>query len=274
MGGGERVVDVDVGEPRQVAGQVGVVPLLAGVEAGVLQQQDVAVAHRGHGVLGHRADAVGGEGHRAADRLLQGGGHRAQRHRGHHLAPGAVEVAGHDHAGALLGQLADRGGHALQAGDVGNLPVAHRQVEVHAQQDALAVGVERVDRAERHGGSPEKESKARAPPWTRQRASPLETSTSGPGARAAGVSRWRPGPGTARPWRVPAFKQGAGPLPCYRLPSRAAVSTMRLEKPHSLSYQPTTCAMAPPSTTWVCVASKEQDAGEWLKSELTSSAVL
>ena len=43
----------------------------------------------------------------------------------------------------------------------------------------------------------------------------------------------------------------------YRLPNSAAVSTMRLEKPHSLSYQPITRASAP-STTAVCVASKVQ----------------
>src|SRR6202035_3328135 len=59
----------------------------------------------------------------------------------------------------------------------------------------------------------------------------------------------------------------------YRLPNRAAVSDIRLEKPHSLSYQPNTRASAP-STTAVCVASKVHDAGQWLKSTLTSGAVL
>ena len=59
----------------------------------------------------------------------------------------------------------------------------------------------------------------------------------------------------------------------YSRPNRAAVSDMRLEKPHSLSYQPITRASAP-STTAVCVASKLQEAGEWLKSMLTSFSVL
>ena len=59
----------------------------------------------------------------------------------------------------------------------------------------------------------------------------------------------------------------------YRLPNSAAVSDMRLEKPHSLSYQPITRASAP-STTAVCVASNVHDAGQWLKSMLTSGAVL
>ena len=46
----------------------------------------------------------------------------------------------------------------------------------------------------------------------------------------------------------------------HRLPNSAAVSAMRLEKPHSLSYQPITRAIAP-STTAVCVASKRAGGG-------------
>ena len=53
----------------------------------------------------------------------------------------------------------------------------------------------------------------------------------------------------------------------------AAVSLMRFEKPHSLSYQDST-RTSPPSTTCVCVASKVEEAGLWLKSMLTSGSVL
>ena len=56
-------------------------------------------------------------------------------------------------------------------------------------------------------------------------------------------------------------------------PIATAVSAMRLEKPHSLSYQPITRTISP-STTAVCVASKVQDAGAWLKSALTRGSVL
>ena len=48
---------------------------------------------------------------------------------------------------------------------------------------------------------------------------------------------------------------------------------MRLENPHSLSYQPSTRNSAP-STTAVWVASKVQEAATWLKSLLTSGAAL
>src|SRR5438270_872270 len=50
------------------------------------------------------------------------------------------------------------------------------------------------------------------------------------------------------------------PVRSQSRPNNAAVSPMRLEKPHSLSYQPITRASAP-STTVVWVASKLQDAG-------------
>jgi len=61
--------------------------------------------------------------------------------------------------------------------------------------------------------------------------------------------------------------------PDHKLPNSAAVSDIRLENPHSLSYQPITRTSAP-STTAVCVASNVQDAGLWLKSMLTSGSVL
>jgi hypothetical protein len=50
-----------------------------------------------------------------------------------------------------------------------------------------------------------------------------------------------------------------------------AVSIMRLEKPHSLSYQLTTRTM-PPSVTVVCAAATVEECGSWLKSTETSGA--
>src|SRR5882724_2138615 len=68
----------------------------------------------------------------------------------------------------------------------------------------------------------------------------------------------------------------SGPLPPPRVnpahpsrPTATAVSTMRLEKPHSLSYQLSTRTSLP-SITWVCLRSKVELAGLWLKSDDTS----
>jgi hypothetical protein len=79
-----------------------------------------------------------------------------ERHVRHALALGAVEVGADDHARAGLGQLADGGHQALDARHVGDAAVLHRQVQVGAQEHALAGdgGDEVVEGAEgRHGGS-------------------------------------------------------------------------------------------------------------------------
>ena len=55
--------------------------------------------------------------------------------------------------------------------------------------------------------------------------------------------------------------------------TRAATSSMRLEKPHSLSYQEVTLTSVP-SETRVRPASKIELAGLWLKSDDTSGSVL
>src|SRR5262249_11138288 len=54
-------------------------------------------------------------------------------------------------------------------------------------------------------------------------------------------------------------------LPHPSLPMATAVSSMRLEKPHSLSYQESTRTNLP-SITLVCLRSKVELAGLWLKS--------
>ncbi len=84
--GGERVVDVDVGEPGQLLGHDGIVLLLAGVEPGVFEHQDLAGLQLGDGFLGDRADAVVGEEDVAGEQVAQGGADRAQRQAGDALA--------------------------------------------------------------------------------------------------------------------------------------------------------------------------------------------
>src|SRR5579875_3127926 len=55
------------------------------------------------------------------------------------------------------------------------------------------------------------------------------------------------------------------------LPTSAAASTMRLEKPHSLSYQLIT-RQKRLSMTLVCVRSKLEECGSWMKSLDTTSS--
>ena len=69
VGGGEGVVDVDVAELGELVDEGRVVLFLRLVEAGVLEQQDVAVLHRGDRLRRPVADAVGGEGDRPLDHV-------------------------------------------------------------------------------------------------------------------------------------------------------------------------------------------------------------
>ena len=57
----EGVVDVDVGERRELPGERGVVRLLARVEAEVLEEEDAARRQRRDGLRRFGADAVGRE---------------------------------------------------------------------------------------------------------------------------------------------------------------------------------------------------------------------
>ena len=60
-------------------------------------------------------DAIVGKGDRPADRLGQRRRHRLQRHGGHDLALGPVEMRQHDNLGALFRQFADGGRLAFDA---------------------------------------------------------------------------------------------------------------------------------------------------------------
>jgi hypothetical protein len=148
---GERIVDVEIGQFGEFRRERRIVGLLALVEARVFQHHDVAVAQRGDGGLRDRSDTILGEGDGAAEHLGHGGGDRAQRHARHDLAFRPVEVAAHDHPRALAGQFGDRRQHALDARQVGDAPVAHRHVQIDAQQNPFARNREAIQRTDRHG---------------------------------------------------------------------------------------------------------------------------
>ena len=179
------------------------------MEPRVFQNKNVALGQLRDCLGRDRPDAIVGK----ADRLRQDHAQRVrngpQRHRRHALPLRTLEMAAHDHLGARIHQLVDGRHQALEPGCVGDGAVMHRHVQVGAQQHALPLQIDPIERPNRH----------------------------------------------------------------YRLPNSAAVSIMRFEKPHSLSYHPITRASWP-STTAVCVASNEHDAGLWLKSMLTSFSVL
>ena len=151
MRGGEGVVDIDIAELGQCIDEGGIVLLLRFVEAGVLQQHDVAVLHRGDRLRRNLADAIGGEADRAAEVFGDGRGDGPQRIGFVRPALGPAEMGEQDHLAALVGDFADRRQHALDAGRVADLAVLHRHVEIDAQQHALALHLGGVEGAEGMG---------------------------------------------------------------------------------------------------------------------------
>ena len=138
VGGAERVVDVDVGQRGVALRQLGVVLRLARLEADVLEHHDVPVGHvveggRQHDLLPQQlGEPVG----RGPERVLL-------------LAPlRPAEVRGEQQARALLAQLLQRGQRRADPRVVGDGPVlVQGDVEVHPDEDALALDVEVVKRA-------------------------------------------------------------------------------------------------------------------------------
>ena len=143
--GAEGVVDVDVGERGQSAGQRVVVVGLSGFEAHVLQHQHVAgleVVGQGLDLGPHHAR---GERDVGAGELRQPVGGGAQREPRHDLALRAAEVRGEHQPRPAPAQLLDRRQSRADARVVGHLAVLQRNVEVDPHENAPILDVHVVE---------------------------------------------------------------------------------------------------------------------------------
>ena len=143
--GPERVVHVDLGVVRELAGERRVVLLLLGVEAEVLEEEELAVAQPLHGVDRADAERVAGDRHVAAEELRQALGDRPQAEAVLDLAIGPAEVAREDHPRPVGQEVVDRRDRGTDARIVGDLAVLQRDVEVDANEDALPGDVDVAD---------------------------------------------------------------------------------------------------------------------------------
>ena len=249
MGGGEGVIDIDVAELGELVDMGRIVLLLALMEAGVLEQKHVAVLHLGDRVVGCLADAVGREGDRPLDDVGDRGGDGFERIGLVRAALGPAEMREQNDLAALVRDLRDGRRDALDARRIGHPAVLRRNVEIDAQQNALAGDVGVVERAERfcHAGltSVGGSDAFRFRPFCHARGSghPVQPRRS---------SRLRD---TFGPQRAgfrdgaldPRFR-GVTPNPQISFAIATAVSAMRFEKPHSLSYQESTRTKLPSIT--------------------------
>ena len=198
MGGGEGVIDIDVAELGELVDMGRIVLLLALMEAGVLEQKHVAVLHLGDRVVGRLADAVGREGDRPLDDVGDRGGDGFERIGLVRAALGPAEMREQNDLAALVRDLRDRRRDALDARRIGHAAVLRRNVEIDAQQHALAGDVGVIERAERlcHGAS--QASGGSDAPVPSVLSCPREAGIQSSRARRAGLSRRDSGPPLSR----------------------------------------------------------------------------
>ncbi len=146
----ERVVDVKIAERRQLAREGGIVCFLLAVEANVLEQDEITVGERRRGFARGLADAIGGECDRESEARAELARYRGERIFRARRTVRAAEVREHDRARALLVQVAQRRERRHEPRLVGDGAVLHRDVEIFADDDALAADVEILEREEVH----------------------------------------------------------------------------------------------------------------------------
>ena len=145
----EAVRDVQVGQRGELVGEHAprrvVLAGLPCVEPQVLEHDQLAGAHRGHGRPRGWSGRVGGQLDRPAEQLAEPGRDRAQRVPRVRLARRQAEMSADDHLGVAVQQ----GGQGRERGPdpavIGDAAAVERHVEIDAHQHALACNHEVVD---------------------------------------------------------------------------------------------------------------------------------
>ena len=145
VGRAEGVVHVEVGEARERLRERRIVGLLGGVEAQVLEQQQVAGTQLVDRHLDARAERVARHPDRPSEELAQPLGDRAQAQRVDDLALRTAEVTGEDDRCAALEEVDDRRQAGANAGVVGDPPVLERHVQVGADEDPASGDIDVAD---------------------------------------------------------------------------------------------------------------------------------
>ena len=141
----EAVGDERVAELGVLAGEIFALLVnlggLTGIETDVLEQGDLALTQGGDGLGGRRAHDVGGQRDLHAGQLGEARGDGGQRESGIDLTLGAAEVGHDDNLGTGVGEGLEGRQRRADTAVVGDDAVLERNVEVGADEDALAAQV-------------------------------------------------------------------------------------------------------------------------------------
>ena len=145
MNNAEAVGDESVAELGVLAGQLLTLFVdlggLTGIEADVLEQGDLALTQGGDGLGSGGANDVGGQRDLHAGQLGEARGNGGQREGGIDLTLGAAEVSHDDDLGTGVGEGLEGRQRRADTAVVGDDAVLERNVEVGADEDALAAQV-------------------------------------------------------------------------------------------------------------------------------------
>ena len=152
MRGAESIADENsVAEGRELFGKGFVVLFFLGMEAHVLEEEDISFGQRFAFGFRDGPDTVGGKSHAPADEFLELFGDREQRIFGIGSTLGAAEMRSKHQAATFLNGETERGNRFPNARGVGNDAVFKWNVEVHADEGSFATKVEVVDGEFVHG---------------------------------------------------------------------------------------------------------------------------
>ena len=139
MRGAEGVVDVDVGERRELLREAGVVLLFLGMKPEILEEHDAIRACAVDRGRGRRPDRILREFDGTAEQLRQPFRDRPQRKFRVRLPLRPAEMRTQNHRGAAIERVPDRGDRGSDTGVVRDRAVSDRHVEVDAHQHAPAL---------------------------------------------------------------------------------------------------------------------------------------
>src|SRR6516164_11406779 len=129
----EGIIDEDVAQVRKLGDEFGIIALLAGVEARVLQAEHVAGTHGVYGSASLRANAVLPEGNRASKLFGYDRHQRLERILGL-TSFWASEMGQQDHLAASRRKVSDGRQRTLDARAIADLAILDRHIEVYTQE--------------------------------------------------------------------------------------------------------------------------------------------
>ncbi|GGN46262.1 hypothetical protein GCM10011349_13240 [Novosphingobium indicum] len=139
------IVHIEIAEFGQRSRKIRIIRFLASMEAGIFEQDDIAIFQLRYGGLRHIADAIITECHGAADGSGERGGNGLQRQLRHGSAPGAAEMGQYDDACTPFGKLPDCGHLPVDPGRVGDPAVVDRYIQIGAHKYTLALHIKVVE---------------------------------------------------------------------------------------------------------------------------------